>query len=63
MDGQPVIEESVLGVMKINTAKLIYQPRIDEFESRSFHKHMFFFDPCWDSRSEEQITHDESKGK
>lgn len=52
-----------MGVMRVNTSKLIYQPRIDEFEQRSFHKHMFFFDPNWDSRTEERIALDESNGK
>ena len=32
VDGQPVKEESVMGVMRVNTSKLIYQPRIDEFD-------------------------------
>lgn len=45
-DSQPVVQEQLLGIMRINTSSLIYQARIDDFEQRSFHKHTFFFDPC-----------------
>ena len=30
-DGQPVVESSVIGLMRIDTSKLIYQSRIDDF--------------------------------
>jgi hypothetical protein len=38
--------------MRINTSSLVYQPRIDEFEQRSFHKHTFFFDAGMQSKPE-----------
>ena len=38
--------------MRINTSSLIYQPRIDEFEQRSFHKNNYFFSPDLQSSPE-----------
>lgn len=44
-DGKPVVLSQILGLMRIDTSKLIYQQRIDDFAQRSYHKHHYFFEP------------------